>query len=402
MEANIIIKMDEGAGLKRKTVGAAGGFQDPTLLPAGSPLVTMRTFVGEFDPELGAADGCPALPTQLALSWRMYLQKFSDLCQVQNVPEANRGPLLRLLGGDKLRKRLLEVAGQNPSYYEAVDALTRHFDSRSSLQSARYKLFYGPDSVQLDRESPESWAERLAAQAKACQVDQMGSQDVVALVMCHRGQTGGRKRKAPDDTVNGGGIYEQDDEEEEEEEEQPVQVELQWGEEEAEDNVGDDDLEMKMENDKTLEDSSEMPPLNSADVDIRPARGVPCNCPNCTASATGKSSRHRCHVEGCGKEYTKTSHLRAHLGSHNAVLPFGCGWPGCGKRFYRTDQLVRHERTHTGEKRFVCHVCDRAFSRSDHLSKHTKRHTPQELANAKPSLEQLQAQNVLMVGHPSE
>ncbi len=70
-------------------------------------------------------------------------------------------------------------------------------------------------------------------------------------------------------------------------------------------------------------------------------KGLPCNCPNCKESPKGRASRHKCHIEGCGKEYAKTSHLRAHLGSHNTVLPYGCEWPGCEKRFYRTDQLTR-------------------------------------------------------------
>ena len=117
-------------------------------------------------------------------------------------------------------------------------------------------------------------------------------------------------------------------------------------------------------------------------TDVLIPKGQPCNCPNCLASPSGKALRHKCHVENCGKEYAKTSHLRAHLGSHSTVLPFGCEWPGCGKRFYRTDQLTRHERTHTGEKRFICVICNRAFSRSDHLNKHAKRHTPEEVAMA--------------------
>ena len=40
----------------------------------------------------------------------------------------------------------------------------------------------------------------------------------------------------------------------------------------------------------------------------------------------------------------------------------------------RSDELVRHMRTHTGEKRFVCDVCQRRFMRSDHLKKHLKTH----------------------------
>ena len=43
-------------------------------------------------------------------------------------------------------------------------------------------------------------------------------------------------------------------------------------------------------------------------------KGQPCNCPNCQESPTGKALRHKCHIENCGKEYAKTSHLRAHLG----------------------------------------------------------------------------------------
>ena len=84
--------------------------------------------------------------------------------------------------------------------------------------------------------------------------------------------------------------------------------------------------------------------------------------------------KHNCHFPGCSKDYTKSSHLRAHLASHSDVLPFACDWPGCQKRFYRSDQLARHSRTHTGEKRFVCSVCEKAFSRSDHLNKHLRTH----------------------------
>ena len=89
-----------------------------------------------------------------------------------------------------------------------------------------------------------------------------------------------------------------------------------------------------------------------------------CTCPNCLASPAGiRPSKHNCHMPGCGKEYSKASHLRAHLHSHSLVLPFGCEWPGCEKRFYRSDQLTRHSRTHTGEKKFKCSICEKAFSR---------------------------------------
>ncbi|KPP70315.1 hypothetical protein Z043_110865, partial [Scleropages formosus] len=121
-------------------------------------------------------------------------------------------------------------------------------------------------------------------------------------------------------------------------------------------------------------------------------RRVACSCPNCRDgegrqgcatvdvspsfrnSDPGKKKQHVCHMEGCGKVYGKTSHLRAHLRWHTGERPFVCTWIFCGKRFTRSDELQRHRRTHTGEKRFECPECSKRFMRSDHLSKHIKTH----------------------------
>ncbi|KAL4629739.1 transcription factor Sp4 [Arapaima gigas] len=114
-------------------------------------------------------------------------------------------------------------------------------------------------------------------------------------------------------------------------------------------------------------------------------RRVACSCPNCRDgegrqvgammnSDPGKKKQHVCHMEGCGKVYGKTSHLRAHLRWHTGERPFVCTWIFCGKRFTRSDELQRHRRTHTGEKRFECSECSKRFMRSDHLSKHIKTH----------------------------
>ncbi|KAI9202902.1 uncharacterized protein BJ171DRAFT_163458 [Polychytrium aggregatum] len=79
-----------------------------------------------------------------------------------------------------------------------------------------------------------------------------------------------------------------------------------------------------------------------------------------------------CPHDDCTRTFSKQTHLRAHLKSHQNERNHQCNT--CGSTFRRSHDLRRHERSlHSTDRPYECLVCHKTFSRMDALKRHSMR-----------------------------
>lgn len=84
------------------------------------------------------------------------------------------------------------------------------------------------------------------------------------------------------------------------------------------------------------------------------------------------SEKKKFECKYCGKKFTKSGHMTAHIRSHTSEKPYTCAV--CLKAFSLKSTLIAHVRIHTGVRPYECSECNQRFTQSATLKHHFERH----------------------------
>ena len=73
--------------------------------------------------------------------------------------------------------------------------------------------------------------------------------------------------------------------------------------------------------------------------------------------------------------------MKTHMVVHSKERPFVCSWPDCDQSFSQKASLKDHVNVH--EKKYQCHLCEKAFGRERYLKMHSKTCTGRDKSKEK-------------------